>query len=72
MILTDKEKLAIANLKFDESIEFNDESKSNYRYEIEKINDTEYRVSKHAVLCLKLEYFSESEDVINFIEKQYP
>lgn len=67
MILTTGEKDIIANLEMDEYIEINDESRSEYRFEVGKVNDTEYvatmyyfRAYQRSITTSKL------EDVLNF------
>lgn len=70
MRLTDKEKSAVLTLREDDQmIKFDDESRSMYQFEVEKVSNKEYRVSKNAIICLKVEYFGKPEDVIDFIEK---
>ena len=68
MILTDEEKTAITNLKTDDEIKFFDDNRSVYQFEVQKVSTNEWRVSQNAIMCLKLEYFSNPKDVINFIE----
>jgi len=70
MILTEREKNLIIKLDQDgETLKFDDETRSNYQYEVEKPSPKEYRVSKWAIMCLAVEYFETPEDVIKFIEK---
>lgn len=68
MILTNKEKLIIANLEQLDTIKLDDPDRSNYQYEIEKPSRNEWRVSKLATICLAVEYFSSAEEIYNFIE----
>ncbi|MBG9774468.1 hypothetical protein O0555_18225 [Brevibacillus laterosporus] len=70
MILTDEEKDDITLLKTDDEVKFDDESRSVYQFEVEKVSTSEWRVTKNAIMCLKVEYFSKPIDVINFIESE--
>lgn len=70
MRLTDKEKSAVLTLREDDPmIKFDDDTRSMYQFEVEKVSRKEYRVSKNAIICLKVEYFAKAEDAIEFIEK---
>jgi hypothetical protein len=70
MILTEREKSLIIVLDQDgESLKFDDETRGSYQYEVEKPSPKEYRVSKWAIFCLSVEYFTTPEEVIRFIEK---
>lgn len=67
MILTNKEKQSIKNMEIGQlPIRFDDEN-SNYQYEVEKLSKNEWRVSKFAIMCLAVEYFSTEEEVYKFI-----
>ena len=69
MILTEREKDIITQMKQDDFLKFDDENKSVYQYEVEKPAQNEYRVSKFAIMCLDVQYFSSHEDVIKYIER---
>jgi hypothetical protein len=70
VILTNEEKKSIANMETGQlPNKFEDESRSNYQFEVEKPSSNEYRVSKFAIMCLSVEYFSNADEVINHIEK---
>lgn len=69
MILTKEEKLAISTMDSGQlPIVIDDELRSNYQYEIEKPSESEWRVSKFAIICLAVEYFSTPEEVYKFIK----
>ncbi|RKJ74843.1 hypothetical protein D7X33_19115 [Butyricicoccus sp. 1XD8-22] len=69
MILTNEEKKSIANMNTGQlPIKFDDEIRSNYQYEVEKPSDNEWRVSKFAIMCLAVDYFTTAEEVYKFIE----
>lgn len=68
--MTDKEKATVLNLKEDDvMVRFDDESRSMYQFEVEKVSNKEYRVCKNAIICLKVEYFPKAQEVINYIER---
>lgn len=70
MVLTSEEKQDIAKMDSGQlPIKIDDEVRSNYQYEIEKPSRSEWRVSKFAIMCLAVEYFSSPEEVYKFIEK---
>lgn len=70
MNLTESEKSSITQMEQGSILNFNDEIRSNYQYDVEKPTENEYRVSKFAlVICLGVEYFETPEEVINYIEK---
>jgi hypothetical protein len=70
MLLTNSEKNAISNMEPGQlPIVLDDEQRGNYQYEVEKPSSSEWRVSKYAIMCLAVEYFSNAEDVYKFIER---
>lgn len=69
MILTKEETLSIINLKTDENLKIEDESRGMHWFEVEKVRHMEYRVSKWLIMCQAVEYFSTADEVISFIER---
>lgn len=71
MLLTEEEKTSIIQMKHtDYKLTFDDETRGVYQFEIEKVSSKEYRVSKLAIMCLDVKYFSKPEEVIGYIQSQ--
>ena len=69
MQLTQVEKNSIYHMEQGDVLKFEGNGKSNYQFEVEKLSEAEYRVSKLALfMCLDSDFFITPDEVINAIE----
>lgn len=70
MKLTRNEKQSILNMQIEDTIIIDDYNRSSYQYDIQRLTDNEYCVSKMALfICVASEHFINAHDVIEYIDR---
>lgn len=70
MKLTKNEKRSILNMNVEDTIIIDDYNRSNYQYEVQRLTENEYCVSKMALcICVASEHFFNAHDVIEYIDR---